>query len=142
MKASSISYLSKNINVFGLFFLSLFLILNVVGSQIVPSIYFDMINERKTAVVSYLKKILLLPFYKKELLLYQDIYGSGLENEVLKEKITRNSMINKLEQILEKNPRERDVLYSLYLLNREDGNEGRAKEFLQKVKEVDPAVTN
>ncbi len=140
MKASSIPYLSKNINIFVVFFLSIFLTLNIAASELISPIYLGMINEQKKSVVGYLKKILFLPFYKKELLVYQNIYGSGLESEVLKEKITKDSLIKKLEQILEKNPKERDVLFNLYRLNKEGGDDKRAYEYLQKAKEVDPTI--
>lgn len=140
MKTSTYSYLSKNINIFVVFFLTIFLTLNITASQFISPIYHGMINEQKKSVVEYLKKILPFPFYKNELLAYQKFYGKELENEVLREKIARDALINKLEQLLEKNPKERDVLYSLYLLNKESGDDKKAYEYLSRSKEVDPNI--
>lgn len=116
----------------------LYLALNIAGSQWISSDYFGLVQNQKKAVTSYLKKIVVLPIYKIELNRYKNIYGSGLENDVLKEKIAREQMIKKLEQILQDGSKSRDILYRLYLLYSEEGDKNRAQEYYNRAKELDP----
>lgn len=117
-----------------------FVVVNIFSSQIISPFYLRLVNEDRGAVVSFLKKIMLLPQFTNEYKNYHTIYGETLENEVFSEKKAREKKINELEQILVNNPKERDVLYSLYLLYRETGNDKMAGEYLERAKAVDPSI--
>ena len=39
-----------------------------------------------------------------------------------------------------KNPKSRDILYNLYLLEKAEGNITKAEEYLIKAKEIDPMI--
>lgn len=119
-----------------------FVVVNIFSSQIISPVYLRLVNEDRGAVVSFLKKIMLFPQFTNEYKNYHTIYGKAFENEVFSEKKAREKKINELEQILVNNPKERDVLYSLYLLYRADGDEKQAGEYLERAKAVDPAIIN
>jgi len=125
---------------FLLVFLGVFLVLEIFASQIISPLYVQVVNEDKSGVVNYLKKIVSLAIYKEELSMYKITYGEGLENAVLSEKLARDNKIQKLEQLLVNSPKSRDVLYSLFLLHQEDGNKIKAEKYLQTAREVDPEL--
>jgi len=128
------------ISVFLLVFLGVFLLLEIFASQIISPLYVQVVNEDKSGVVNYLKKIVSLAIYKEELSMYKITYGEGLGNAVLSEKLARDNKIQKLEQLLVNSPKSRDVLYSLFLLHQEDGNKIKAEKYLQTAREVDPEL--
>lgn len=122
--------------------LFIFLIINIIFSQNISSLFVGMVNNQRQAVVDYLKRIKVLPQFKKELVNYQEIYGHGLTNEVFKDERLREEKIAELESILQKNNQARDVLYGLYLLYKEAGNDNKAQSYLNKAKEIDPNIIN
>lgn len=123
-----------------LFLFGFFVFVNVFSSQIISPVYLRLVNEDRGAIVSFLKKTMLLPQFTNEYKNYYTVYGKTLENEVFSEKKARGKKINELEQMLVNSPKERDVLYSLYLLYRVDGNEKKAGEYLERAKSIDPAI--
>ena len=98
------------------------------------------VNNQKPAVVDYLKKIKPLLQFQDELKNYQQRYGVSLKNEVFKDERLRREEIARLEQLLIKNNQARDVLYKLYLLYKEDGDSNKARQYLDRAKEVDPTI--
>ena len=132
----------KHVSSYLIFFLGIFLLLEIFASQIISPLYIQVVNEDKSGVVNYLKKIVSLTIYKKELSIYKITYGEGLENIVLAEKLARDNKIQKLEQLLVNSPKSRDVLYGLFLLYQEDGNKIKAEKYLQAAREVDPSIDN
>jgi hypothetical protein len=116
----------------GLFF---FLLFNILFSQSVAPLYFQLINENKNAVLGFLKKIKPLPEFKSEWKKYEAVYGKTIRNDVFRQEIEQKQMIQKLEQMLAKNPKARDVLYSLFLLTGD-------QKYLQQAKAVDPSIGN
>lgn len=125
-----------------LFFIIIFLFLsiNLIYSQKINPLYLRLIDNDKKAVVEFLQKTKTLPLFSQELEKYKNIYGKTFEEEVFAKENERKQMIKNLEQILEKNPNARDVLYGLYWLYHEDGDKIRAQEYLRQAKEVDPSI--
>jgi tetratricopeptide (TPR) repeat protein len=123
-----------------LFIFFLFLILNIAFSQNVSSLLVGVVNNQKPAVVDYLKKIKPLLQFQDELKNYQQRYGVSLKDEVFKDETLRREEIARLEQLLIKNNQARDVLYKLYLLYKEDGDSNKARQYLDRAKEVDPTI--
>jgi len=132
--------LNKIILGLGIIFLLLFLVFNVVSSQIISPLYFSYMIGGKSATVSFLQKIKETKYYMDELKNGVAQYGNTLEKEIDKEEYERNTKINKLEQLLKKNPQSRDVLYSLFLLYHEGGDDSTAQKYLLRVKIVDPSI--
>jgi len=122
------------------FLLLFFLSLNIFFSQNIHPLYQKLVNEEKKAVIEYLKKIKSLSVFKAELKKFTAIFGKQIANEVFFEDEQRKIKIKKLEAVLQKNPKSRDVLYALSKLYQEDGNERLAREYLKKAKEIDPMI--
>lgn len=121
-------------------FAFVFLLINIVSSQSISSIYFQLINDDKKATVEYLKKIKNLPDFKEELSRYQAVLGEQIKHEVFIEDEQRQQQIKKLEALLEKNPKARDVLYNLCLLYQQAGDKIKANKYLKKTVDVDPTI--
>ena len=123
-----------------IFFTFSFLIFNLFYSQSVSPLYSQFVNENKKAVVEYLKKIKNLPSFNTQLFIFENIYDNQLKQDVFQEENGRNLQIKKLEQVLQINPKARDVLYGLYQLYLEKGDKITAGKYLKQAKEVDPDV--
>lgn len=124
-----------------LFFLLIFLLLsNLVSSQLVSPLYFRLVSEDKDSVALYLQKIRGLPIFGGELEKYKAIYGGAIEEEVLRPEMEKNAKIRSLEEALKRNSKSRDVLYSLYLLYKERGDEKTAQGYLDRAQELDPNI--
>lgn len=125
-----------------LFFLSIFsyLFVSILFSQLISPLYFQLVKEDKTAVISFLNKIKNFPVFPSFLEMNKNTYGPSLEQEVFAENIKRKETIAEFEALLDKNQKSRDILYNLYLLYKEDGNGAKAEEYLNRAKEVDPAL--
>ncbi|MDH7475967.1 MAG: hypothetical protein QHH09_00650 [Microgenomates group bacterium] len=121
--------------------LAFFVFFNVYFSQKIPSVYLQLIDEKKPAVVVFLKSITSLPIFDQEFLKYRNLFGQKLEEEVFSEKKSRQQLIKKLEQILEKNPNARDVFSSLSFLYQLEDNQTKADQYWQQAKNIDPLLT-
>ncbi len=120
--------------------LFVFVISNLILSQIVSPLYFQLVRpERKTAV-EFLKRVKPLPLFDEKLAVYEISYGPGLEEEVFADDKQRDHLINRLEQVLSSNPSQRDVLYSLYLLYSDKGDLNTSNAYFQLAKELDPSL--
>lgn len=115
-----------------------FLFFNFIYSQIISPLYFGFINEDRKSVVSYLQKIKTLTIFNSELNKSKNLFGKDIENDVFRQDIERNNQIKEFEQILQKNPQSRDILYGLYQLYLEKGDMIKAKEYLTLAKAIDP----
>ncbi len=121
-----------------IFVLSLFLFFNIFYSQKISSLFFGLINNDKKSAVLFLEKIREKKFFENQLKYFENFYGEDLKNEVFFKENQRNLKIKKLEQILEKNPQARDILYSLSLIYLEKNDIKKARKYLELVKEIDP----
>lgn len=120
--------------------LGLYLLFNIALTQTVSPLYFSLIQDEKAHLVSFLSAIRSLPLFQSKLLLYKNLYGKTVEEQVYAEDKRKNELIHKLEQILKKNPSARDILYSLYLLHSDRENINVANVYLKKAQEIDPVI--
>jgi len=120
----------------------LILILNIISSQSISFIYFKFVNNDKPLTIAFLQKIKTLPEYEKILEMNNNIYGSTVKAEIIRQENTKKDLINNLEQQLTINPKARDVLYSLYQLNLAEGNTTKANNYLRQARKVDPNIIN
>jgi len=123
-----------------LFAIFIYLLANVLSSQLISPLYFQLVKEDKKAVARFLNKIKDLAMFPSFLEMNKIIYGNSLEQEVFSEDNKRKEAIAEHESLLQKNPKSRDALCNLYLLYYEDGNETKAEEYLNRAKEVDPSL--
>ena len=124
-------------------FLSLvgvYVIVNFVFSQLISPLYFRQVVDERDSIVSYLQSVRSLPTFQKDLILYKNLYGKRIEEEVFYNDTLRENKIIELEETLQKNPSSRDTLYNLYLLYSQAGNEQKAIEYLNKARQIDPAL--
>ncbi|MDO8741834.1 MAG: hypothetical protein Q7J11_01680, partial [Candidatus Roizmanbacteria bacterium] len=117
-----------------------FLIINLIFSQTISPLYFQLVSNNKKATVSFLEKIKTLPEFQKILEMNKNIYGKTIEKETFRQENEKKLMINNLEQELIISPKARDILYSLYLLNKEGGDNLAAENYLRRAKEIDPTL--
>lgn len=120
--------------------LALFLFFNIFLSQSISPLYFQMMNDDKKAFVYYLQSIQNLPQFSSELFRLKNTYGNELQNDVYGKEIDEKRMIQKYEQILDKNKYSRDILYSLFFLYDQIGDKKIAQEYLERAKTVDPLI--
>jgi hypothetical protein len=113
----------------GLFIL--FLIINLISSQTISPLFFKFVNNDKQSTIAFLQKIKTLPEYSRILEMNNNIYGPTIKAEIFKQENAKKTLINNLEQQLTINPKARDVLYSLYLLTKDD-------KYLKQVRKIDP----
>jgi len=116
-----------------------FLAINIFALSQTPQIYYDLISQKNGTIVKFfqivkpLKSYLQLePEIKK---LYHDY-----DSLVFQDKYNRQKQIEVLTRILDENPKSRDVLYSLSLLYKAEGDDLRAESYLQQAKTIDPQV--
>lgn len=121
-------------------FLTLFLIINISYSQKISSLFFGLANNDKIQTVRFLQKIRNTKNFNQQLKYYENIFGPSLKTEVFNKEIQREAKIKELEQILDKNPQSRDVLYSLYLLYLEKEEKTTAEKYLRSANQIDPDV--
>jgi len=124
--------------IFSSFLSVLFLIINIYFSQSIPSLYQEVVDNKKEAVISYLKKIKKQPFFRSELKKFSQVFDQSIIKEVFFEDEERRIKIQKINKALRKNPKSRDLLISLAILYQEDGNNKLAKEYFNKAQEIDP----
>lgn len=117
-----------------------YIILNVVFSQLISPLYFRQVVDERDSIVPYLQSVRSLPTFQKDLILYKNLYGKRIEEEVFYNDMLRENKIKELEETLQKNPSSRDTLYNLYLLYSQAGNEPKALEYLNKAKQIDPGL--
>lgn len=120
--------------------LILFLFLNIASSQSAPPYYRDLMSEKRQAVVSFLKAIRPLPEFHQLLITYKRKYRENLEKDIFAEKLQRDSVISELEEVLKKNSDARDVLYNLSVLYKQNGDEKKSQEYMEKAKSLDPTI--
>ena len=140
LKTHFIKTLKKRSVVLGYCVLFLFLAANVVLSQIISPLYFQLHQPNQQLIVEFLRAVKPLPLFDEKLILYKNMYGSEVEREVFAEDKRREALINQLEQVLLKNPSQKDILYSLYLLYSDKGEADTAAAYFKKAKEVDPTI--
>jgi len=132
-------YVKKFILIFLLLFI---LVFNIVYSQFITPLYIKFTYQDRGATISYLQKIKDTKYYSKQISRFKNIYDPFIESEVNQQEILKNEESIKLEQILKLNPLSRDVLYRIYQLKADGGNNPYQNDLLIKIREIDPTINN
>lgn len=133
--------LALNISRFVLLLAIFFLLtINIIASQSVSPLFYGVAKGEKNTVIVFLQKIERLPEFSNFLEMNKNIYGETIANKVYSPQKNRSEKIASLKNLLIKNPKSRDVLYDLYLLYKEAGNENKASEYYTRAKEIDPTL--
>ena len=120
--------------------LFVFLAVNIIYSQNINDIYFDIVGGNEKSVISFLKQSKTLSDFNTLLNINTKIYGNSIKDSVFYDDLKRKQKIYDLEQLLQKYPISRDILTNLAILYSQEGNEKKAKEYIQKAQEIDPEV--
>lgn len=127
-------------------FLLVFLVANIIASQTIHPLYFKLVNppkmpaEKFQDVTTYLVAIESLPQYQNQMEYYKSLYGTAIEESVMGPKNERLLIRQSFEQILQKSPKSRDILYSLFVFYSKEGDQIKAQEYLRQAREVDPEI--
>lgn len=140
IKYQPVSWRIKIFNFLFVILIFAFLFLNLTYSQMISPLYNQIINGDKKSTVNFLQDIKNLPIFTNELNKSKKLFGDGIENNVFQSDIERNIKIKELEQVLQKNPQSRDILYGLFQLYSEKGDKITADKYLEKAKTVDPNI--
>ncbi|MEO6508702.1 MAG: hypothetical protein ABIO02_02005 [Patescibacteria group bacterium] len=123
------------------FLLYIFVSLNIVASQqSVAPLYFSFVAEDRDAVEQTLHNTQSLEEFPDVLEMQRNIYGESIYDGIFKENKERLDSIQNLEQILQQNPKAREVLYALSVLYKEGNQPIKSQQYLQKAQEIDPLL--
>lgn len=139
VQQSLIDYAFRTVQFLTLCAMFLLLYFNIVASQLIPPLYFTLFEDKK-ATAGFLQAIQSLPEFDEYFAMAKVMYGQSLEDEVYQEARERRQKIDRLEALLQRNAKARDVLYSLSLLYRAEGDRERAEDYLRRAREVDPMI--
>lgn len=118
---------------------SIFILINIIASQSIDVNYFGINNNNEKSYANFLINIRNLPEFNTFYPLAKKIYGVKIDEEVFQEQIKTKKEIVKLQSLLAINPKQKNLLYNLYLLYQKQ-NSNLAQEYLNKARLVDPMV--
>ena len=122
---------------YGLIFF--FLILNIIFSQDIPLLYFQLAQENGNALTEFMKQAKEIPAFRTILPEIKQAF-SEREPSIYAEERSRLAMIVKLEEALKQNPQSSEILYSLYLLYDRGGYVEQANMYLERARSIDPLL--
>lgn len=122
---------------YGLLFM--FLIANILYSQIMPEEYFQLLQGKDEAFVSVIRQGKDTSFFKSLLPENKNTINAK-EADIFADTHQRKAQIEILEETLTLNPESRDVLYALHLLYKGEGQMEESSRYLEKAREIDPSV--
>ena len=120
--------------------LLLIVIINIISSQAISPLYFQLVNENKDSIVRFLTLIKPAPFFMKEYIRYKNTYGASIDTVVFKEDKETEKQIQKLEGALNKNPQARDILIELSRLYKNMGDSNTSNKYEEKARSIDPSI--
>lgn len=122
------------------FSLLVFLFVNIIVSQLISPLYFQLVNDNRSATAQFLKDAQKLQEYNAILTQQENIYGNSIVKDINEQHLKRQQAIVALEEILKTNPKSRDVLYDLSLLYKNEGSDIKSQEYMDKAKAIDPGI--
>lgn len=119
--------------------LFMFLIANILYSQIMPDEYFELLQGKDDAFISIIKRGKDTPYFGN---LFPEVKNTivSREADIFADTHKRQAQIDILKQTLALNPESRDVLYALYLLYKSEGQTNLANEYLDHARQIDPMI--
>ncbi len=140
VRQSLLEYFWVTIRGMGFGALIVFLGYNIIASQNIHPLYFQVINDNRQAEAVFLKAIRLLPDYNYFYQIARQKYGEIVDQEMNREAERKKATIANLESILERNPKARDVLFNLGQLYESEGDIEKATLYRERAIAVDPMV--
>ena len=125
--------------ILGSTFLVMYVVINGLASQLVPSIFTRIVEGEKNAIISFYTIARdneidhdLFNFVSTDRAQYADELSSDHKN--------RKEFISYYESLLQINPYARDVLYALSVLYEQEENASQAQAYLQRARALDPSM--
>ena len=119
--------------------LVMFVIVNVMASQLVPSLFERIVNGEENAIISFYTisrgndlHYEIFNYVTTDETMYADDLSSAHRN--------RQELIVYYESLLQSNPYARDVLYALSILYSQEENTIQADYYMSQARVVDPAI--
>ncbi|QQS44557.1 hypothetical protein IPM65_03075 [Candidatus Roizmanbacteria bacterium] len=122
---------------YGLLFM--FLVANILYSQIMPDEYFQLLQGKDDAFVSIIKRGKETSFFESLLPENKNTIAAK-EADIFADTHLRKAQIELLKETLARNPESRDVLYALHLLYKSEGQMNEASHYLELARQIDPSV--
>ena len=116
------------------------IIFNLFFSQNLPKNYFALVKNDQKAYANFLINIKKLPEFASYYNLALKMYSQKFSNQVFYEQVKNQENIQKMQTLLIINPHQKNILYNLYLLYQQKGDEKLAQEYLNKAKAIDPGI--
>ena len=117
----------------------MFVIVNVMASQLVPSLFERIVNGEENAIISFYTisrgndlHYEIFDYVTTDETMYADDLSSAHRN--------RQELIVYYESLLQSNPYARDVLYALSILYSQEENTIQADYYMSQARVVDPAI--
>lgn len=122
-----------------LFFI--YVLINVYAGQSFDPLFFKLTaGQNQTDALMFLTKIKNTKDFSTQLAVLTRVYGPALAAGLEAKKEVRRGQIARLENLLQKNSRARDVLVKLAILYYQDNQPSRAKNYYQQAKTIDPEI--
>jgi len=118
----------------------LIVLLNIIVSQNLPASYFQITKNNQEAYASFLRSIQKLPEFSAFFQMGKNIFGQEMNQYVFKEHYENEKNIRQMQTLLTINPYQKNTLYNLYLLYKQEGDVKLAQEYLSKAQAIDPMV--
>lgn len=119
--------------------LFLFLAANIYASQVVDPLFYQLTGGPSSkAAVALLTKLSSTDQFAAQLAFFTDMFGPEFQKEVFRTKTERARRIIAYQQLLQKNPKHRDVLLALAGLYLENEDKESAAIYYKRAKAVDP----
>lgn len=132
---------SKNLLFYLLCFVCVVLVsVNIIYSQKYNEHMYGVMGGESRSILSYLKHIWGTPLFEYEIETYK---AEGKNDILLKwEEVQQENTkrIQILEEATKLHPYSPELYYNLYLLYSENGDKVKAKENLQKARQIDPSI--
>ncbi len=119
---------------------ALFVLLNIVSSQIVSPLYGPVQRGSRPETIIFLRTIAKLPEFPSLLTQTKKQFGPAIIIDIYREALKRKARINRLEETLNKNPQAKEVLIELSALYKKDGDQQKSALYLKQAKELDPLI--
>jgi hypothetical protein len=111
---------------------------NFYASMRIPHLYVEHVENERAVIATYLAAIRPLPQFQASYVHAVNAYGTGLHDELNKADNIRNRKIINLEQELQFNPNNRDILYALSVLYKENRDFVKSREYVKRFQQIDP----
>lgn len=120
-------------------FLSAFVMINVYASQLFDGLMFDVMTLKdQVAAERFLSRLEGTKFHDQQYIYLNNLFGNAIYEESNAREFNTQATINNYIELLNTNPKSRDLLVKIALLQFERGNKDEAAKYYSEAKKIDP----